>query len=274
MAGSGWFVDNAATGTNAGTSWANAWESFSAIVWASVSAGDTIYISGGSVSKTYTAALTIGKSGGTGTPITITRGIDSGHTGTPIIDGQQTRSIGVTINNRTNVVVKNLDVRNHTTSGIDCGGGGGTNVVIENCTVLCGNTTGAPRGIDFRGCSGFTIRGNTITTPASTSGQTDCMVINEVDNFLIEFNTCTQDNTNDAQHSDAFQFWDVDLGPFATTPSSGRPLAAITIQLCLRPCTLARRWTSTATCAGPEVGRPTPSTSATSRSPLRPGTAG
>ncbi len=41
-----WFVDSAATGSNNGTTWANAWTSFSSIT--GLAAGDTVYISGGS----------------------------------------------------------------------------------------------------------------------------------------------------------------------------------------------------------------------------------
>ena len=208
--GGQWFVDNAAGGANNGTSRANAWTSFAAINWASVLAGDTIFVSGGDTSKTYNLAFPIGKSGAVGNPITITRDTAAGHNGVPIINGQNTRAIGVDLGGRNHVVFSGFDVRNHTTSCIDCDGGGGVGVIVENNTVVCGNTTGAPRGIDFRGCSGFTIRGNTVTAPTTTAGQTDCIVVNEVDAGLIEFNFCRVDNTNDTGHSDAFQFWDVD----------------------------------------------------------------
>ena len=207
-----WFVDNAASGTNSGTSMANAWTSFAAINWGSVQPGHIIDVSGGSTSKTYNAALVVGASGTAGNPITIRRSTISGHTGTPIIDGQQTRAIGVDLGGRSHVIFQGFDVRNHTTSGIDCDGSGGVGVIVQNNTVLCGNTTGAPRGIDFRSCSGFTIRNNTITTPGSVNGQTDCIVINEVDNFMVEGNFCRVDNVIDVGHSDAFQFWDVDSG--------------------------------------------------------------
>lgn len=54
-----WYVKKGATGTNAGTSWANAWNEMDQISWRSISPGDTIWLAGG----TYTSNLTIGKSG-------------------------------------------------------------------------------------------------------------------------------------------------------------------------------------------------------------------
>lgn len=84
-----WYVDNAATGSNNGTSWTNAWTSLSAINWASISAGDYIYISGGSSSKTYAETLTPQCIGTKANLITIIAGkyssSPSGHSGTPII---------------------------------------------------------------------------------------------------------------------------------------------------------------------------------------------
>lgn len=57
-----WYIRAAATGgTNAGTSWTNAWLNISNIVWASVSPGDTIWIAGGGAT-TY-SQWTCGKSG-------------------------------------------------------------------------------------------------------------------------------------------------------------------------------------------------------------------
>jgi hypothetical protein len=87
-----WYVDNAASGTNNGTSWTNAWQSFAAVVWggAGINAGDTLYISGGSSSKTYTASanylLEITESGSLGSPITVKVGQTTGHNGIVILN--------------------------------------------------------------------------------------------------------------------------------------------------------------------------------------------
>lgn len=66
-----WFVrQNGSTyGTGAGTSWANAKAGLAGIPWASVAAGETVCIAGGS----YTTDMDAGKSGGAGNPITLAR---------------------------------------------------------------------------------------------------------------------------------------------------------------------------------------------------------
>jgi hypothetical protein len=84
-----WYIDGTlVSGGNNGTSWANAWRSFGDIVWgvSGVKAGDTLYISGGAVSKTYSGEFTIGASGTSGNRITISVGQDTGHNGLVIWD--------------------------------------------------------------------------------------------------------------------------------------------------------------------------------------------
>jgi hypothetical protein len=58
-----------AYGTETGGDWTNAFDGFSDINWAGVSAGDTIWVSGG----TYTQSLTPAASGSSGNPIAIRR---------------------------------------------------------------------------------------------------------------------------------------------------------------------------------------------------------
>lgn len=82
-----WYVDPAASGSNNGTSWANAWETVGAIAWGSIHGDDTLYFSGGSTSQTYTTQLSVGASGTLGHQITLAPGQDAGHTGQVIFDG-------------------------------------------------------------------------------------------------------------------------------------------------------------------------------------------
>jgi hypothetical protein len=102
-----WYVDNAASGSNSGTSWTNAWRGFSNIKWLSVLPGDTIYISGGPSGsrKTYAEKLSVGTSGKNGLPITISVGKDSGHNGTVRITGTSGGFVAVNISSKNWIVI-------------------------------------------------------------------------------------------------------------------------------------------------------------------------
>lgn len=82
-----WYVDPLASGAANGTSWASAWTNPTNVVWASVNPGDTIYVSGGTTSQTYTDPLYIMKSGTAGNYITVKIGQEAGHNGVAIFNG-------------------------------------------------------------------------------------------------------------------------------------------------------------------------------------------
>lgn len=79
-----WYLDNAATGTGAGTSWANAFTNPTQITAAVLSAGDIVYVSGGTTSKTYTNNLRAVEAGTDGNPIIYRNGQTNGHNGIAI----------------------------------------------------------------------------------------------------------------------------------------------------------------------------------------------
>lgn len=85
------YVDSSATGSNNGSSWANAWTTLSAV---SASAGDIVYISGGPSGSTRTYAVpSVGywnlPSGTASSWITYQIGQDSAHNGTAIFSAGQ-----------------------------------------------------------------------------------------------------------------------------------------------------------------------------------------
>lgn len=82
-----WYVDNTATGSNNGTSWANAWKNFSNIT--GVKPGDTVYISGGTNGQTYNVGTSdfLSASGTSGNPITYKVSTESGKNGMVTIVG-------------------------------------------------------------------------------------------------------------------------------------------------------------------------------------------
>jgi hypothetical protein len=79
------YVDNAANGSNNGTSWTNAWTSLGAIT--GVTGGDTVYISGGTTSKTYSGNWTLSPGSSGSNRVTYKIGQESGHIGTAIFSG-------------------------------------------------------------------------------------------------------------------------------------------------------------------------------------------
>ena len=198
-----WYVNSAVATSGNGQSWSTAWKAFTNISWSAVQAGDTIYISGGSTSRTYSQTLTVGKSGSATSPIRIARGVNSGHNGIPIINGAGTRSWGVLVENDNHIVLSGLEVRNHTSGQIrvrftPTGG----NVRVENNVVFTGNG----RGIDVRLNEGVvTVAGNRCTTPASTASQTDCFYSSENRDVLWQGNFGEVSNDNTSGHSDVFQ---------------------------------------------------------------------
>lgn len=213
--GSSWYVDKNATGANNGSSWANAWSSFSAINWSQIQPGDTVYISGGPSSKIYYESLTLplGKDG-----VTIRDGTDNGHNGEVIIDGQGSGT-GITINGRgslsQDITIKNMTVQNFSRGiyGDGENSGGLQNIVIDNCQIL--NFKRA--GVFFEGNgnvganTNIVVKNSYFNDDDSYSSQSDAIYVQYLNDFTADHNRLVIDNpyagSNDL-HSDNIQsFW-------------------------------------------------------------------
>jgi hypothetical protein len=191
-----YYVDNSVASSGNGSSWGSAWRSFSSINWGIVNAGDTIYISGGSTSKTYNETLTVGKSGLSGNSITIARGVDAGHNGTPILPK-------LAISDRNYVAVKRLNIRNGSSDEAVYISGSSAGVLVEDNDVYSGNG----RGFNVRSTTGtLTIRNNRVTTPGNTIAQTDGIYLQDNTGVVIfEDNNVEVSNIDSTGHSDALQ---------------------------------------------------------------------
>jgi hypothetical protein len=134
-----YYLDLNASGQNNGSSWADAWESFSAINWSIIGGGDTLFISGGALndSTVYYGTMTIGASGEVGNPIVITPGNDTGHNGKVVFDMTSYGNRNISISSRSNITINGQD-----RMAFWHGGGGSqgqihatgyTNIIIEHC---------------------------------------------------------------------------------------------------------------------------------------------
>lgn len=113
------YCDSEATGKNDGTSWIDAWTDIVAAVTL-LSPGDTLFVSGGTESKTYYVAESIvPASGVSGNVVTIQTGQDEGHNGMVIIDGKD-------------IVGKLIDVRNTDFMTISGNVDGNRHMTIQN----------------------------------------------------------------------------------------------------------------------------------------------
>jgi hypothetical protein len=200
-----WFVDNTANGLNNGQSWGNAWESFADINWPEINPGDTIYISGGAVSKTYYEKLTVSVSGTSGNPITITAGVDANHNGAVIIDGGDARNC-IVVDNKKYINISYIQFRN---GGQNSGNG---TIHIDNCQAIkvefCNfeeiNTHGA---VFIEQSSNCIIGYNTITTLTNTSVQVDGIYGQKNNGNFYEYNHISVLNNNNGPHCDAIQLY-------------------------------------------------------------------
>ncbi len=216
---SNWYVDNDASGSNSGTSWANAWESFADIDWNAIQPGDIIYISGGPTtgSKIYNEGLEIyGISGTAANPITITKGIDPAHNGRVIIQGPYNgEGNGIKVNGNYQpsvdyVTLKGFDIRGWQ-SGIHVEDYA-SYIIIDSMNItewydLAGVfLNGVPNGDNTKnGIDHVTIRNSNFVTFLNEVGQQDGIYMAGVSNIVIHDNYLYIKNQDPMAHTDGIQ---------------------------------------------------------------------
>ena len=207
------YVDKNANGLNNGTSWANAWESFSAINWSSIDPGDVVYISGGTDSTIYYERLQTDQLYGTATnPIVIIAGkyapVSTGHSGRVIIDGGGVRDQSIWIHDSKYVTVKGFECRRATSGVYIEGDNWVSNVIVDSLTVY-----------DFLDQAGILIKGYpgtytvdstivrycSVTTPLLVDGQTDCFYLDGTQHTVIHDCYIRNLNQDPNAHNDAIQ---------------------------------------------------------------------
>ena len=198
-----YYVSSAGNNTD-GKSWNTAWKGLDQVNWSTIQPGDTIYISGGTTSATYSGGIKISKSGTASGYITIDTGANSpspaGNNGTVIIEGGDycIRTTG------SYLTIRNLLCQHATNSGFRIEG---TGTVLENNTVR--ETYG--QGIHVHYCAGCIVRGNRVTTFPNDGAsenrpyQTDGIVIYDSSDTLIERNWIKLTNQYGSAHIDGIQ---------------------------------------------------------------------
>ncbi len=211
-----WYVFKNATGSNNGTSWTNAWTSFSAIQWSSIQPGDTLFISGGTDSVVYSQTLTIGRSGSAGNPITIIAGkyspSSSGHSGRVIIDGLNSLVRGIYIPDRNYIVIKGLEIRN-VQRGVDIA------EYVKGITIDSLNIYDFTHQAAVKTDGSYTLYNQTgemtvdsiiikncrIVSSPTTTGNSDCIYIQRSKNIYIHNNYVRQMSVLSLEHVDCIQ---------------------------------------------------------------------
>ena len=215
------YVNKNASGQNNGTSWDNAWQSFSAINWGLIQPGDNIFISGGTDSAVYYETLTPQCRGTSTQRITITAGryspSPSGHSGRVIIDGGGgVRDNCIFFDDYSGtapayITIKGFELR-EATGGIEFNIDNTGDVCVENIIDSCYIYDWYDlAGIQIQGSAHRTIiQRNLIVTCLDCGDQTDCFHFNgtsaqHAEETIIRDNIILNRNQDPLAHNDAIQ---------------------------------------------------------------------
>jgi hypothetical protein len=237
-----WYVDNAVVSSGNGQSWSTAWKNFSNIVWGNtgVKAGDTLFISGGSTSKSYYETLNIGASGSPGAPITIKVDINNNsHSGSVKIDcNGENRSSGINTNGKNYITISGIDsayrikVSSCTNSidrwrsdAITDGGNGALGNIFEYVEVTgCNNgIRQANNGVEIRYCYLHDIRGDAALKILGSEGSS--WGLNKIHHNTIQVNLASSagaDGPDGIQGSGSIDFYNNYLYSLVGTVCSGQ----------------------------------------------------
>ena len=211
--GANHFVDKDANGANTGLNWNDAWTSFQAIDWSVLGAGDTLFISGGTSSKTYSESMTVETSGSQGNPFVIMKGTVFPHNGKVIIKGDGYNNIAIKIEDQSWIIVKDLTVTDWYRAFFLGGstGNGLHDVVIDNCDgTMAGRFIQAEgeSGDNGNSCKHITIRNCDVNTYNNIDHQNDFIYAQYASDFLIEGNKVNISNEGPDEHNDCVQtYW-------------------------------------------------------------------
>jgi len=208
---------------NNGTSWTNAWKSFSVINWSLIQPGDVIYISGGSDSTVYAETLEPACSGTASNYVTIIAGkyspSPSGHSGRVIIDGDNVR-YGIAFfdkggNKPSYVIVKGFETK-EVDIGVYANFNNPHNCLVLDSLGLYGFKDGGVRfetgETGYQNADSLFIQNCTIISPDYIDGESDGIQLKGVSHVFIDHNYIRIPNQQPTAHVDALQGYLVNGG--------------------------------------------------------------
>ena len=208
---------------NNGTSWTNAWKSFSVINWGSINPGDYIYISGGTDSTVYNETLEPACSGTASNYVTIIAGkyspSPSGHSGRVIIDGNNTR-YGIAFfdqggNKPSYIIVKGFETK-RVEIGVYANFDVGHNCIVLDSLGLYGFINGGVRfetgETGYQNADSLFIQNCRIVSPNYVDGESDGIQLKGVSHVFIDHNYIRIPNQQPTAHVDALQGYLVNGG--------------------------------------------------------------